>query len=108
MFATKFAVCNGMFVSGGFIPDTRLRTAVHFLNVWESRSLDDEGTTTSEVVLGGLVVRVLAIRPRFTSSNPAEGDRFYWAIKISSTPSFGREAKPSAPSRNILRHVKKT
>jgi hypothetical protein len=36
---------------------------------------------TSWVALGGLVVRVLATGPRFTGSNPAEGDGFIMATK---------------------------
>jgi hypothetical protein len=41
-----------------------------------------------------------------SGSNPAEGDGFLRAIKIRSQTSFGREVKPSAPCRRILRHVK--
>jgi hypothetical protein len=44
--------------------------------------------------------------PRFAGSDPAEGDRFLRAIKIRSTPSFGKEVKPSAPRRKILRLAK--
>jgi hypothetical protein len=43
---------------------------------------------------------------KFAVSNPVEGDGFLKAIKIYSTPSFGREVKPSAPCRNIFRNVK--
>jgi hypothetical protein len=45
--------------------------------------------------------------PRFAGSNLVEDDGFLRAIKISSTSSFGGEVKPSAPSRKILRNVKK-
>jgi hypothetical protein len=58
------------------------------------------------VFLGGLVVIVLAIEPRFAGSNTVEEDWFLLAIKISSTTFFGGEVKPSFPYRHILRHVK--
>jgi hypothetical protein len=38
---------------------------------------------------------------------PDEGDGFLRATEISSTPSFGGEAKPPDPCRKILRHVTK-
>jgi hypothetical protein len=44
---------------------------------------------------------------RFAGSNPAEMDGFLRDIKIRNMTSFGGEAKPSAPYRKILRHVKK-
>jgi hypothetical protein len=50
------------------------------------------------------MVIVLATGPRFARSNPDEGDGFLKAMK--STASFGREVKPAAPCRKILRHVK--
>jgi hypothetical protein len=58
------------------------------------------------VVLGIVMVSVLSLDPRFAGSNPAVGDGILGAITICSTPSFGGEVKPSAPCREILRHVK--
>jgi hypothetical protein len=58
------------------------------------------------VALGALLIIVLAIDPRFAGSYPAEDNEFLRVIKIRSTTSFGEEVKPSAPCRNILRHVK--
>jgi hypothetical protein len=43
--------------------------------------------------------------PRFAGSNLDEDDGVLRGIKIRNT-SFGWEAKPSVPSREILRHVK--
>jgi hypothetical protein len=63
---------------------------------------------TSWIALDGLVVSVLATGPRFTGSNPAEGDGFIMAIKIRSMTSFGGKVKPSVPFRKILRQVKET
>jgi hypothetical protein len=51
------------------------------------------------VVLGGLVVSVLAMDPRFAGSIPAEVDGFLRVIKIRSTTSFGGDVVD-------LRHVK--
>jgi hypothetical protein len=56
-----------------------------------------------------LVVQWLAclpLYPWFAGSNPVEGDGFIRPIKIRSMISFGREVKPKAPLRKILRHVK--
>jgi hypothetical protein len=41
------------------------------------------------IVLGGLVVIVVAIGPRFVGSNPAEDDEFLREIRIISTNFFG-------------------
>jgi hypothetical protein len=41
------------------------------------------------------MVRVLAIGPRFSGSDPAEGDGLLRQIKIHSTTSFGGKVKPS-------------
>jgi hypothetical protein len=47
--------------------------------------------------------------PRFTGSNPANGDGFLRAIKIiCSIPYFGGEVKPLAPSCKILQNGKET
>jgi hypothetical protein len=43
--------------------------------------------------LGGLVVSVLATRPRFTGSNPAKNDGSLRAIKLRNTTPFGGEVK---------------
>jgi hypothetical protein len=48
------------------------------------------------------MVSVLAIGPKVRRFKPLR------AIKIRSTPSFGWEAKPEAPCREILRNVKKS
>jgi hypothetical protein len=56
-----------------------------------------QGFAIFKVSLGGVVVMVLAIGPKLTGSNPAEGDGLLMAIKIHSTTSFGGEVKPSAP-----------
>jgi hypothetical protein len=40
--------------------------------------------------------------PRLTGSNPTKDGGFLRAIKISSTPSFVGEVKPSAPCRKIF------
>jgi hypothetical protein len=61
---------------------------------------------TMKVALGGLMVTVLAIGPRFAGSNPTEGDGFFRTIKICNKPAFGGEVKPSAQCCRILRHVK--
>jgi hypothetical protein len=44
--------------------------------------------------------------PRFAGSNPTEGDGFLRVINIGSTPSFGREVKPSATCRKIYSMLK--
>ena len=38
---------------------------------------------------------------KFAGSNPTEGDGFFRAKKILSTPSFGREVKPFVPCRRF-------
>jgi hypothetical protein len=55
---------------------------------------------------GGVTVTMLAIGPKFSEFEPSWGDGFLRAIKIRSMTSSGGELKPSAPIRNILRHVK--
>ena len=49
---------------------------------------------------GGLEVACWHLVPKFAGSNPAETVGFLRANK-SSTPSFGREIKPSVPCRRI-------
>jgi hypothetical protein len=56
--------------------------------------------------LGGVVVSVIATGLKGRRFKPGRGYSFLRAIKIRSTPSFEWEAKPQAPCRNILRHVK--
>jgi hypothetical protein len=51
------------------------------------------------------VVIVLAIVPKFTGSNPAEGDGFLRAIKIRSSRSFEVKAKLVAPCRKVKSNV---
>jgi hypothetical protein len=46
--------------------------------------------------LGGVMVGVLAIRPKVRGFKPGQGVGFLRAIKIRSTPSFGWEVKPEA------------
>ena len=50
---------------------------------------------------GGLEVACWSLVPKFAVSNPAEAVRFLRAKKILSTPSFGREVKPSVPCRRF-------
>jgi hypothetical protein len=57
--------------------------------------------------LGGVMVSVLANGPKVHGFKPGRGDGFFKCDRISSTPSFGGEVKPSVPCRKILRHVKK-
>jgi hypothetical protein len=66
-----------------------------------SVSLIDHFHWVEAVALGGPVVIMLAIGPKFTGSNPAENDGFLRTIKIRST-SFGGEVKPSAPRRILV------
>jgi hypothetical protein len=54
------------------------------------------------------MVSVLFIGRKFCGFKPGRSDGFLRAIKILSTTSFGREVKPSAPCRKILRQVKIT
>jgi hypothetical protein len=56
--------------------------------------------------LGGVVVSVLASRPKGCRFEPGQGDGFLRVIKICSTPSFGREVKMEVPRCKILQHVK--
>jgi hypothetical protein len=42
------------------------------------------------------------VNPRFAASNPAEVMDFLKEIKIRSTPFFGGQVKPEAPSHKIL------
>jgi hypothetical protein len=48
------------------------------------------------VVVGGVTASVLAIQLQARGFILAENDRFLRAIKICSTPSFGRQVKPDA------------
>jgi hypothetical protein len=54
------------------------------------------------------MVCVLAIKPKVRGFKSGRRDGFLRAIKILSTPSFGRGVKQLAPCRNFLRHVKTT
>jgi hypothetical protein len=56
--------------------------------------------------LGGVMVSVIATGPKGCGFEPGQGDEFLRAIKICSTPSFGREVKPEVPCRKISWHVK--
>jgi hypothetical protein len=57
------------------------QTVGHFVSVAHN-------STFIWVVLGGVMVSVLPTGPRFSSSNPAEGDAFLKAIKIRTKTSF--------------------
>ena len=48
---------------------------------------------------GGAEVACWPLIPKFAGSNPTEAVGFLRAIKILSTPSFGREVKLSVPCR---------
>jgi hypothetical protein len=48
----------------------------------------------------------LLLDPIFAGLNPAEGDEFFRAIKIRSTPSYEGQVNSSAACHKILRHVK--
>lgn len=63
-------------------------------------------TDQASVVLGGLVIGVLTIGPKFRGFKPGRGQSVLREIKARSTSPFGQEAKPSAPCRKILLHVK--
>jgi hypothetical protein len=56
--------------------------------------------------LGGVMVSVLATKPKCHGFEPGEGEGVLRAIKIHSTPSFGWEVKPEVPCRKVLRHFK--
>jgi hypothetical protein len=56
--------------------------------------------------LGGVVVSVLATRPKGRRFEPGRGDGFLRVINIRSTPSFGWEVRPEVPCRKILQHIK--
>jgi hypothetical protein len=66
------------------------------------------GTTSIRNVsrLGGAVVSEFATVPKVRGFKTGRGDGFLRAIKIRSTPSFGREVKPEVRCSKILRHVK--
>jgi hypothetical protein len=49
------------------------------------------------------VVSVLVTGPKGRGFKPGRGDGFLRAIKIRSTPSFGREVKLEVPCHKILR-----
>jgi hypothetical protein len=54
----------------------------------------------------GLMVSVFGIGFKVYGFKPGKGNRFLRAIKIRSIPSFRGEAKPEAPCRENLRHIK--
>jgi hypothetical protein len=56
--------------------------------------------------LDGVMVSAFGIGPRVSGFKPSRRDRILRAIKIRSTPHFGREVKPEVPCREIFRHVK--
>jgi hypothetical protein len=47
------------------------------------------------VTLGGLVVNVLATRPKVLMFQSGQGRWIFWAMKIHTTTSFGGKVKPS-------------
>jgi hypothetical protein len=52
------------------------------------------------------MVIVLITGPKISRFKPSGERCIFKGVKIRSTSSFGGEVKPSAPCRNILRHVK--
>jgi hypothetical protein len=52
------------------------------------------------------MVSVLVTGSKIRGFKLTRSEGFLRAIKISITPSFGRELKPEAPCRNILGHTK--
>jgi hypothetical protein len=54
----------------------------------------------------GIVVCVLATKPKGCGFEAGQGNGFLKAIKIRSTPSCEWKVKPEVPCRQILRHVK--
>jgi hypothetical protein len=83
-------------------PCTDVCPAKHVSELDETYSCVSKGICR----LGGEMVSVLAIRPKVREFKPGLIDGILRAIKIRSTPSFGREVKQSASCRKILRHVK--
>jgi hypothetical protein len=55
---------------------------------------------------GGIMISVYATGPNDRGFKPGRGNGFLRTIKFRSTTYFEREVKPSAPRREILRHVK--
>jgi hypothetical protein len=53
------------------------------------------GIMSTTCRLSGVMVSVLAIRPKVRGFKPGRGDGLLRTIKIRTTPSFGREVKPS-------------
>jgi hypothetical protein len=49
---------------------------------------------------------LLGIEPKIRGLKPGRGNGFLRAIKISKTPYFGDEVKPSAPCHKILLYAK--
>jgi hypothetical protein len=56
--------------------------------------------------LGGVMVIMLAIRPKVHMFKPSQSNGFLRAIEICSMPSFGGELKPEPLRCKILWHVK--
>jgi hypothetical protein len=83
----------------------KLNSLAHQYQFWRTWCRAESKLYISSRLLGGAVVSVIAIRPKFRGFRPGRGCGFLRAIKISSTPFFGGEVKPQAPYK-ILRHVK--
>jgi hypothetical protein len=74
-------------------------------NRWESSKIKSNFRKmgyVSKCRLGGVVVSVLATRPKGYEFEPGQDDGFLRAIKIHSTPSFGWEVKLEVPCHEIL------
>jgi hypothetical protein len=60
-----------------------------------------QAVSTSEVILGDLVVNVLAIESQTRAFKRGREQWILTAIKIRSMPSFGGKVKPEAPCKKI-------
>jgi hypothetical protein len=61
--------------------------------------------SSHEVLLGGIVVIVSAIGPKFHGFKPGRRRWILRVIKVRSTTSFRGEVKPSSPYRKVLRKL---
>jgi hypothetical protein len=66
------------------------------------------GSNVSRSSIGSVMAGVFSIGPNVRVFKPSRGNGLLRATEIRSKSSFGREVKPEAPCRKILRHVKIT